>query len=409
MSNHAILSPSARHRWSKCPASVTHHAKYPQTSSPAAMDGTFTHYLLEQLMIGKTFNVGDIITTDEGDSFILDQDRLDRALVAVDYVKQHNVDDGYTEYRVHFGDYPELNGSCDIWFVSNNTLYVVDYKDGVNEVEVEENPQLEQYALGIIAGNEWSLKDIWNIKLVIIQPKLKDFGKEPIKEWSFHALETAERFKKLLEERDAALSPDAPTKFVAGEKQCQWCKHRPFCDEHVNKLLNDSGLTTIPIKSVEIMDAVAKIDINTIENERLVKLIEAAPFLESLLNAAKDEVKRRLDEGQTIEGLKLVAGRGSRKWAIDEEKVVDVLTKMGVPKSACYETSLITVPKVEKLTWTKKDNTTGKLSSKQIERLEEYVVHVQGKPTVALATDSRKEVKPLNVEHMFEPTLAWLK
>ena len=45
--SHARLSPSAAHRWSKCPGSVQEEAKYPDVSGDAAVDGTGSHLLLE--------------------------------------------------------------------------------------------------------------------------------------------------------------------------------------------------------------------------------------------------------------------------------------------------------------------------------------------------------------------------
>lgn len=48
MSAHAQLSPSKRHRWSRCPGSIREEAKYPdQPGGPAALDGTRSHTLLE--------------------------------------------------------------------------------------------------------------------------------------------------------------------------------------------------------------------------------------------------------------------------------------------------------------------------------------------------------------------------
>lgn len=44
--SHARLGPS-NHRWPHCPGSIKEEAKYPDTTSPAAHDGTGSHLLLE--------------------------------------------------------------------------------------------------------------------------------------------------------------------------------------------------------------------------------------------------------------------------------------------------------------------------------------------------------------------------
>ena len=51
-----------RDRWSACPGSVREEAKYPDTSSPAAVDGTHTHTLLDKMIAGESFTIGNKIT-----------------------------------------------------------------------------------------------------------------------------------------------------------------------------------------------------------------------------------------------------------------------------------------------------------------------------------------------------------
>lgn len=53
MGTHATRSPSKAARWLACPGSIREEEKYPDTSGPAAMDGTKTHAVLEYCLKGK--------------------------------------------------------------------------------------------------------------------------------------------------------------------------------------------------------------------------------------------------------------------------------------------------------------------------------------------------------------------
>jgi hypothetical protein len=66
---------------------------------------------------------------------------------------------------------------------------------------------------------------------------------------------------------------------------------------------------------------------------------------------------------------------------------------MGIPKTAIYETKLVSPAKAEKLTWEKKDGTKVQLTDRQLTRMEqEYVVKMAGKITVVSESDGRQAV-----------------
>lgn len=154
--------------------------------------------------------------------------------------------------------------------------------------------------------------------------------------------------------------------------------------------------------------------VDTITDKRMVKILENAYTIRKYLDAVEAEALRRLKAGGTIEGLKLVEGRSSRKWSIPDDEVEAKLRKMGVPKEEIYEKSLIGVAKAEKLKWVDKKTALEEgLSIEQTEMIERnYVVRIPGRTMVVFASDHRKEVKPIlapSVQHMFgavetEPT-----
>ena len=129
------------------------------------------------------------------------------------------------------------------------------------------------------------------------------------------------------------------------------------------------------------------------DDAQIAQIMEAAPLMRQLLEGVEKEALRRLKAGQAIAGLKLVNGRGSRTWALPEEEMAKKLVKMGIPKTAIYETKLVSPAKAEKLVWEKRDGTKVSLSPRQLRTLEtEYVTKMAGKPTLAPESDSRPAV-----------------
>jgi hypothetical protein len=105
------------------------------------------------------------------------------------------------------------------------------------------------------------------------------------------------------------------------------------------------------------------------------------------------EALRRMKAGQTIPGLKLINGRGSRAWALPEEEMAQKLVRLGIPKGEVFESKMISPAKAEKLRWKKKDGTEMQLSARQLKTMEqEYVVKLVGALTVALDADHRPAV-----------------
>ena len=151
----------------------------------------------------------------------------------------------------------------------------------------------------------------------------------------------------------------------------------------------------------DISISTADKDPTTMDDAQIKQIMEAAPLMRQLLEGVEAEALRRLQAGQSIPGLKLVNGRGSRAWALPEEQMAEKLVKMGIPKTAIYETKLVTPAKAEKLTWEKRDGTQMLLSDRQLKTMEkEYVVKMAGKLTVVPESDGRPAVV-LNAAPLF--------
>jgi hypothetical protein len=424
MSTHAKLSPSKRSRWALCPGSIREEAKYPdEGSGPAAIDGTHSHTLLETCIkfdATAHFYIGQLMTDHEG-TFVVDADRADRVQTALDYIEKRKVEHfGFckviTETRVdpeHLLGRSDLSGTVDVQILGGDTIELIDYKDGMGIVTAEGNMQLEQYAYGVLAGYKLPVNGDYpfkTVRMTIIQPKLLMKGMKPITSHDVSVRELLDNMGTIITQAAATDAPDAP--LVPGESQCKFCRAKGSCAALASNVMKEIGVIFPPVHTVknpgihipqqtrellqqpyDVAQQSADKDPSSMDDAQILQIMEAAPLMRQLLEGVEKEALRRLQAGQSIPGLKLVNGRGSRAWALPEDEMAEKLVKMGIPKSAVYETKLVSPAKAEKLTWEKKDGTKVALTDRQLKRMEqEYVVKLAGKLTVAPESDGRPAV-----------------
>jgi len=410
--SHAKLSPSSRYRWQLCPGSVRECERYEGggKSSPAAIDGTHSHTLLEHCVRrgepdASTF-IGNTLSDHEGE-FIVEMDRCDRVQIALDYIE---------ERLVHYGDGPLLAsevkvdpapllgrddcfGTVDVHIRCGRFLEVIDYKDGMNEVEAKDNPQLQQYTIGLLAKyiGEDGLLPFDTIRMTIIQPKLAKIGRPPVSFWEYTENEVSDMYVALIQDAAATDDPEAP--LVPGEKQCKYCPHAGNCSALMEHTMAAAGIT---FKDMSAAKEAATVDPSSLSDDRLREMVEAAPMIRKMLDAVEAEALSRIEAGHEVKGLKVVRGVGRRCWLLPDEDVAAKLTRMGVPKGEIWKTSIITPATLEKLRWTKRDGTEKQLSPKQLETAaKEMISKSDGKLTVVPAADRRPAVEFTKIETMF--------
>ena len=404
MSAHAQLSPSKRSRWALCPGSIREEAKYPeQESGEAAVDGTHSHTLLETCIksgMDAALYVGQSLFDHEG-QFKVDADRAARVQIAIDYIRNQSLN-GMSKIISESKVDPafllgrsDLSGTVDIQIIGGNVLELIDYKDGMGIVSAEGNMQLEQYAYGVLAGYKLPVNGTYPfdyVRMTIIQPKLALRGMNPITSHTVTVRSLLDNMGTIITQAAATDKPDAP--LVPGESQCKFCRAKGSCSALASNVMKEVGIMFQPVvnQTLDVAQQSADKDPSTMDDGQIRQIMEAAPLMRQLLEGVEKEALRRLEAGQTIAGLKLVNGRGSRVWALSEEETADKLVKMGIPKSAIYETKLVTPAKAEKLTWEKKGEKVT-LSERQLSRMEqEYVTKLAGKLTVVPESDSRPAV-----------------
>ena len=400
-----MLSPSKRSRWALCPGSIREEAKYPeQDSGPAAVDGTHSHTLLEHcIKLAKSAHsyVGTTLTDHDGD-FVVDVDRAIRVETALRYIQERSaggllpvvaetrVDPAFLLGR------DDLSGTVDVQILGGDTLELIDYKDGMNIVSAKDNMQLEQYAYGVLAGYKLPVNGAYPfeyVRMTIIQPKLALRGMNPITSHTVTVKDLLANMGTIILQAAATDKPDAP--LVPGESQCKYCRAKGSCSALANNVMKEVGIMFQPVvtQTLDVAQQSADKDPSTMDDAQIAQIMEAAPLMRQLLEGVEKEALRRLNAGQTIPGLKLVHGRGSRAWALPEAEMAEKLVKMGIPKGVVYETKLVSPAKAEKLTWKKKDGTDVTLTERQLNRMEqEYVSKLAGKLTVVPESDERPAV-----------------
>jgi hypothetical protein len=406
VSDHAKLSPSKRSRWALCPGSIREEAKYPDTGSgPAAADGTHSHTLLEHCidrgLIDPTTQVGEVFADHEGE-FKVDADRAARVKVAIDYIRERSMSGMFkviSEERVDpkwLLGRDDLSGTVDCQIIGDDWIELIDYKDGMGVVSAEGNMQLEQYAYGVLAGYKLPVNVEYPVKriiMTIIQPKLTLKGMKAITSSERDVCDMLTSMGTIIVQAAATDAPDAP--LIPGESQCKFCRAKGSCAALAGNVMKEVGIMFQPVvtQTLDVAQQSADKDPATMDDQQIRQIMEAAPLMRQLLEAVEKEALRRMEAGQSIPGLKLVHGRGSRAWALPEEEMAEKLVKMGIPKTAIYETKLVTPAKAEKLTWEKRDGTKVSLTDRQLKRLDqEYVAKMAGKLTVAPESDSRPAV-----------------
>lgn len=422
---HAKLSPSRRHRYALCPGSVQAEAKYPEKpSGPAAIDGTHSHTLLDHCvkagLIDPTIMVGVNMKDHDGE-FTVDMERARRVKVAVDHIKSRVAHyKGNCQVIAERKVNPEwlvgrkdMSGTADITILANadRVIEVLDYKDGFEPVEAKGNHQMEVYAVGVLAELRLPINGVYpydKVVMGIIQPRMTVKGLDPISSDTVTVQHVLGLIGQMALEAHMTEQPDA--KLVPGAKQCRYCA-ASGCSARAESALNGIGIMTtnqqtisfpnlslpsflqVAAPEVDMVKQSAEKDPSKMSNEELGKIFETIPLLKQMIKNVEEEILERIKSGRKVDGYKVVHGRGNRSWSLGEEEIAKKLIAMGVPKSAVYETSLVSPAKAEKLSWeatTKGEKVRKQLSKRQIETLHsEYVKVGKGALTVVPESDER--------------------
>ncbi|MBO6303931.1 MAG: DUF2800 domain-containing protein [Selenomonadaceae bacterium] len=232
MSAHALLSPSAAHRWLNCSRAPRLEATIPKKPSVYADEGTLAHSVCEIAAKVRFYQAEatehQTVIKQLKQNPLWRDEMLRTAELYVTYLTKRAAHYSHIwqpafEVSVDISDYaPEAFGRCDCLIrCGNGTLIVADYKHGRGvPVSAKENPQMMLYALGALKLYESEYME--NIELNIIQPRINYFGKwkctvKELKEWG-------ESIKP-----KARIAYEGKGEFNAG-KWCRFCRAKGICE-----------------------------------------------------------------------------------------------------------------------------------------------------------------------------------
>jgi len=373
---HSKLGPSAASRWLACTGSVALSAPYPNTTSEYAEEGTAAHNLVDAILrTGKTgmpsYKATAALEYDDR-GYPLTNAMYQHVSDYVEYVNEHREVEGvecFIEVKTDF-DYwvPNGFGTVDCLIIKEGEAHVIDLKYGQGiPVSARENPQLMLYALGAFSKYGVS-HDLEKFKLTIHQPRL-----DSVSTWEISAddlLVWAEKVKLI-----AQKITKGDTNLVPGETQCRFCKAKNDCPA-LGQQMEDMAR--------EGFEAIAEAEKTPMEKRgtdfraKMLAVSEnwklLTKYREGILAASLED----LEHGRPVEGYKLVHGRGTRTWKSGDATVKAVEKALG--KKDAYVRKMVTPPAAEKLL------------NKKHPLLQEHVIKLDGKLTIALESDKRQSV-----------------
>lgn len=357
---HALLSASSAYRWLACPPSALLSAKYEDTSSSYAQEGTAAHALAEYKVLKALGRKADY-PTENLDYFNEEMDEVTDAyagyvLEQVAEAKKATTDPiVLVEQRVDFSTYvPDGFGTADALIIADDKLSITDLKYGRGVlVEADHNPQLMCYALGAYEMFS-ALYDIETVSMTIFQPRRDNVSVFEMK--ASDLLDWAENTLK----PKAELAAEGKGDFTAGE-HCRFCKAKADCRARAEANL-----------------ALARYDFALPPTLTDADIEAILPLLDELTSWAEDikaYALTRAVAGKEWHGYKLVAGRSNRKY-VNEDAVAKKVSDAGFNP---YEEKLLGITAMTKL-----------LGKNRFEELLSSLIEKpQGKPTLVPESDKR--------------------
>ncbi len=398
---HSELGPSSADRWINCPGSVLASRGKPDIARSYAIEGTAAHTLSEwvrnQGKRARTFK-GITIRVERGDEHtdvLVDDEMVQGTQEFVDRV-QSEPGMQMVETLVTYSPWvPRGFGTLDGAALQDVRSFLADFKygEGVRK-DAKMNPQLMLYALGVVNDYGWMF-DIDHFDLAIIQPRLDHYD-----EWRVAVkflLEWAEDVAKPA--AIAALTPGA--KIVPGE-WCQFCRIRATCRERSASLIRaalpreQAALAEFNADLPDRIETVAN-SLTELTNQEMYFMLKALKPLAGLKTHLEEYGYREVDAGRDFGGMKIVAGRSSRDWTLEEGRVVEELKKNNVVEDDMYERKFVSVAKAEDLlprgTFAPEVRTEDGSIKKPAGKLAHLVRTSRGKPTLVEGTDRRPSIR----------------
>ena len=354
---HAILSPSAAHRWLHCTPAPRVEAEFPETTSEYAEEGRLAHSVCE-LAAKKKFTVMNNRTYNSRLKKLKadpkwDDEMLSTAATYVEHLTEHAMRFEHAPYvalevQVDITDYaPEAFGTCDCVMIGGDELIITDYKHGKGvPVSAQDNPQMLLYALGALKLYRPIYGDmIRRVSTYIDQPRLGSYDGASM------TVEELIAWGESIKPKAAAAFMGTG-EFAPGE-WCRFCRAKAKCRARANQntALEDFK-DCIPLgRSIPMQaeyDATGFKPSNCLTDEEIGTLLVRAEGLVAWYNDLKEYTLAACLNGKTIPGWKAVEGRSTRAWT-DQDAALEALMAGGVEEAIIYDRVPKTLAQLEKV------------------------------------------------------------
>lgn len=366
---HALLSPSAAHRWLNCTAAPLLEKDVEDKGSVYAEEGTLAHaYCAKKIKdflkrdssgedkeiaeLADKYHTGEMDEyTDTYKTIVLEKFNAARAKTSDAQL--------LIEVKLDFSKFvPDAFGTADAVIIADGLMEVIDFKYGKGvKVSAHDNPQMKIYALGAYEAFSFEY-NITRVKMTIVQPRIDNLSE----------FETS--ISDLLWWARTELTPKAEEAFSGQGKQqpgawCQFCKVKSRC-KALAKTCVDTATANLDPKLICKED---------MESVILPKLATIKTWLAGVEEYALEQAL----SGVEYSGYKIVEGRSIRRIT-DQEAVMSLLDKEGYAKEAYVKpTELRSITDLERL-----------IGKKRFASLcAEYITKPQGKPTLVPDDDKR--------------------
>lgn len=372
---HAILSASASSRWLHCTPSARLERKFPDASSPYALEGSRAHERAEYFL-------NRFLKTGDSNVLIREDVEMNDAVQAYVNICVEKINEARAaspdaqikvEQRLDFSRWvPEGFGTGDTVMVSDKYFEIVDLKYGKGvPVSAINNSQMRLYALGMYEAFGY-LYGADEVRMTIVQPRLDSVSTETI---SVDDLLTwGEEVKK-----KAKIAFAGKGDFCAGN-HCRFCKARNTCRAHAEYELKNvkEDLQTAELEDFEISDILLR-----------------AKNIKTWLDGLESYALGKALDGYDWPGMKLVEGRSNRKIT-DDVIAANNLMNAGFGAEEIYKPqALRSITDLEKL-----------CGKKMFSELMSGVIEKPpGKPTLVSADDKRQAIELQNVKNDFDESL----
>lgn len=375
MGAHALLSPSAAHRWLNCTAAPRLEANVTDEGSSFALEGTLAHaYCALKLKdffnlptdgeveeineLNAQYHTGEMDEyTDTYKTIVLEKYNAARAIT-----KDARL---LIETRLDFSEYiPDAFGTADAIIIADGVMEVIDFKYGKGvKVSAYKNPQMMIYALGAYEKFSFEYR-IDRVRMTIVQPRIDNLSEYELPVSDLMAWTDQELVPK------AAQAYEGKGPQVPGE-WCQFCKVKNCCRALTERCTSTAAKYPDP----KLLTA----------EELATDVLPNLAVIKTWLSGVEDYALQQALSGVQLPGWKIVEGRSVRK-IINQEAAAVALNQAGYKTTEIYRPQeLRTITELEKLA--------GKKNFAAI--CGEYIEKPQGKPTLAPESDKRPAIDPV--------------